>query len=93
MADGEGLPDVGGEVRRLILTRAPSPWTEADLRDDLPIMQGGLGLDSVAVVEVLLACEGRFSISIASDLLAAPDLTVKGLVLRVQSLLSRGGEV
>ena len=46
---------------------------------DLRLGAGGLGLDSIAMVELLLDGERRFGIS-AAELLAGPPLTV-GLLL------------
>ena len=42
--------------------------------DDLPLGAGGLGLDSIAMVELLLDCEARFG-GRATDLLAGEPLT------------------
>lgn len=51
-----------------------------DLHPELPLGCDGLGLDSIALVEVLLACEEAFGVSIATDALAASPLTVGRLV-------------
>ena len=57
------------------------------IREDMPLGQGGLALDSIAIVEVLLACEERFGIVIATELLAGEPLTVARLARRVQRSL------
>jgi acyl carrier protein len=52
-------------VRELLRSRAPHRLF-ADLPDDLPddlrLGPGGLGLDSIAVVELLLDCERRLGV-------------------------------
>ena len=60
----------------------------AELHDALSLGSDGLGLDSVAMVEVLLECEERFGVTIAAELLerAAP-LTVGTIVDRIEGLL------
>jgi acyl carrier protein len=69
-------------VRELLRSRAPHRHLSdlpADLPDDLRLGPGGLGLDSIAVVELLLDCERRFGISPMGLLDGAP-LTVGRLV-------------
>jgi len=58
----------------------------ADLRPDLPLGAGGLGLDSIALVEVLLECEDRFGVTMAAELLERPSLTVGLLVERIETM-------
>jgi hypothetical protein len=55
--------------------------------DDLPLGAGGLGLDSIAMVELLLDCEARFG-GRAADLLVGEPLTFGRLLayLRVSGL-------
>jgi acyl carrier protein len=69
----------------LDLLRARSPLAErlargTGLSADLPLGTGGLGLDSIALVELLLEVEQRFALAAAAELLAGPPLTV-GLLL------------
>ena len=46
----------------------------------------GLGLDSIALVEVLFACESTFQIAIAEELLAAKSpLTFGSLVEHIEA--------
>ena len=84
-----GDPDVGQEVRGLIARRAPAGagtvMNGEALGDDLPLASGGLGLDSIALVELLLDCEERFGTLGIEELLAGPPLTVGRLVARVRS--------
>lgn len=78
----------------LDLLRARSPLAqrldlETGLTADLPLGTGGLGLDSIALVELLLEVEQRFAVAAAAELLAGPPLTV-GLLLA--HLRGTGGE-
>jgi acyl carrier protein len=78
-------------VRDLLRSRAPHRLfadPPADLPDDLRLGPGGLGLDSIAVVELLLDCEQRFGVPPMGllGLLGDAPLTVGRLVagLRLQ---------
>jgi acyl carrier protein len=64
-------------VRDLLRSRAPHHVS--DLPDDLRLGAGGLGLDSIAVVELLLDCEQRFGIP-PMGLLDGTPLTVGRLI-------------
>lgn len=59
-----------------------------EISGDMLLGQGGLALDSIAIVELLLACEERFGIAIAAELLAGEPLTVGRLAGRVQRSLT-----
>ncbi|HEY2091575.1 MAG TPA: acyl carrier protein [Thermoanaerobaculia bacterium] len=60
----------------------------AELHDTLPPGSTGLGLDSVVIVEVLLECEERFGVVIATELLGqAEPLTVGAIVDAIGALL------
>lgn len=56
----------------------------ASLDPALPLGANGLSLDSIAIVEVLMACEEQFAVTIAADLLAGEPLTVGRLVSAVE---------
>jgi acyl carrier protein len=56
-----------------------------ELHPGLLLGADGLGLDSIALVEVLLECEEAFGVAIATDLLAASPLTVGLLIDAVQA--------
>lgn len=66
--------EVEAGVRQLILQLVPTSWKPCDLIYGLPIHKGGLNLDSVAVFELMLACEKHFEVSIGEDLLEESDL-------------------
>lgn len=50
-----------------------------DLADDLTLGEEGLGLDSIAIAEVLLSCEERFGTSVAT-LLDGQPITIRRIV-------------
>jgi acyl carrier protein len=58
------------------------------LDESLLLGSGGLGLDSISLVEVLLECEERFGVTIAPELLEQSPLTVGALVERIDALLA-----
>ena len=60
---------------------------EVELRPDLPLGGSGLGLDSIALVEVLVDCEKKFGVTITEEILDQPSFTVGFLVERIQALL------
>lgn len=53
---------------------------------DTLLGEGGLALDSIAIVEVLLECEERFGVSMAAELLAGEPLTVSRIAAHVAAL-------
>jgi len=57
------------------------------LTPGMPLGAEGLGLDSIAIVEVLLECEERFGVVLAAELLSSPNLTVDALLERVRVLV------
>jgi acyl carrier protein len=79
------MTDVEDEVAELLRQRNP----RVPLRADLPLGSAGLGLDSIALVEVLLAVEEKFGVVLAAELLASETMTVGALTDRVRSLAGR----
>lgn len=75
--------DIADAVRDLVRSRAP--LAPADLPDDLRLGTGGLGMDSIALVELLLDCEQRFGIRRPVELLEGPPLTVGRLADHVRT--------
>lgn len=72
-------------VRELVRARSPLAQSRETLPDDLPLGTGGLGMDSIALVELLLDCEQRFGVTGTAEVLAGPPLTVGLLVAHVQN--------
>jgi acyl carrier protein len=69
----------------LLRSRCPLAGS-GPLPDDLRLGAGGLGLDSIAMVELLLECEQRFGVPTAELLEGAP-LTVGLLLARVRDAM------
>jgi len=76
--------DIALAVRELVREYAPGIESAAALPDELRLASGGLGFDSVRVVELLLACEERFQVAIPAALLEGSALTVADLVAWVR---------
>jgi acyl carrier protein len=72
-------------VSRLVRSRAPLAPDLAELPGDLRLGPGGLGLDSIALVELLLECEQRFGIPRPVGLLEGEPLTIALLVDHVRT--------
>ena len=70
----------------LLRSRAPLAGNGA-LADDPRLGAGGLGLDSIAMVELLLDCERRFGVPV-TGLLEGPPLTVGRLISHVRDAVS-----
>lgn len=66
-------------IWRTIETVRPGGPPLAELRDETPLGEDGLGLDSVDIVEILLVCEERHGVAI-DGLLEGPPLTFGRLV-------------
>lgn len=64
------------EIRELLRSRVPLARALDDLPDSLQLGAGGLGLDSIALVELLLECEERFHLPPSLPLLEGPPLTI-----------------
>jgi acyl carrier protein len=79
--------DIADAVRELLRARAPLAAGGA-LPDELRLGAGGLGLDSIAMVELLLDCERRFG-GRAAELLEGAPLTVGRLVVYLRGAVLR----
>lgn len=77
----DGADDVVGWIR----ARVARVLGEGVPDDAALTGAGGLGFDSVRVVELLLACETRFEVTLAAEeVLAGAPLTVATLAARVR---------
>jgi acyl carrier protein len=68
-------------VREIVRGRAAGIVPDHEFPDDLPF--GVLGLDSIAMAEVLLDCQQRFGVRTV-DLLEGEPLTLRGLVTHLE---------
>ncbi len=81
--------DLGAEVRRLIASCMPSCRPE-ELADDTPLLEGGVGLDSVRLVELLYACEDRFGVQLSTAFLEAETPSVGALIRLIAEAADAG---
>jgi acyl carrier protein len=65
-----------------IVAKRVSRLSDSDRIDDVPLGAEGLGLDSIAIAEVLLDCERHFGVRL-TDLLDGPPITVARIASRV----------
>jgi acyl carrier protein len=63
-------------IREIILTSWPHRFDGRELPDDVSLGDGGLGLDSVELAEVLLTCEERCGRHVTEELFATVPLTI-----------------
>jgi len=75
---------VESAVLDLLRSRAPLARGHAELSEDLRLGAGGLGLDSISLVELLLECERRFGLRGVAELLEGPPLTVGILIAHLR---------
>lgn len=74
--------EIAATVHEVLRGRGVAPEAIAS---DVPLGARGLGLDSIAIAEVLLECEQRFGGAFA-DLLDGPAITAGALVARAERL-------
>jgi hypothetical protein len=70
-------------VYEILATRWPGRFAPAELSDDASLGEGGLGLDSIEIVELLLDCEeivGGLDDGRAEQLLEAGPVTIGRLI-------------
>ncbi len=67
-------------IRAILLTTWPDRFTRSQLADDISLGDEGLGLESVEIVEVLLACEQRCGGRVTPELFSKLPLTVRRLI-------------
>ncbi len=69
---------------RAVIRRQASLSDDVGLPDDLALGSSGLGLDSVAIVELLLACELACGVRLGADVFEGSGVTVGALVSAVR---------
>jgi len=67
---------IAAMLREVILTTWPGRFHAAELSDAVPLGSEGLGLDSVEIVEVLLASEDEVGIEAGPSLVKLSPLTI-----------------
>jgi acyl carrier protein len=63
-------------VRQIIMTRWPHRFTPEELQARTILGEKGLGLDSIELAEVVLACEDLGGSRASAELFAAEPLTI-----------------
>jgi fatty acid CoA ligase FadD9 len=96
LVDGEATasPVAGNAIlgeadRTIIRPFVSAAWRGREIPDDVPLGPRGLALDSMALLEALLACEAHFGVKLSvRDLNAAPgsDATLTHLITRIWQL-------
>lgn len=77
------MSSVADDVRSVIRRHVASA-RDQDLPDTLPLGGDGLGLDSVAIVELLLACEAACGVRLPPDVFEGAEVTVGAIVRAVE---------
>ncbi|MCX6543142.1 MAG: hypothetical protein NTV05_01870 [Acidobacteria bacterium] len=67
-------------VLRAFRERAPLVWRDRELPVDLILGAGGLDLDSIAIVELLIACQSAVGIPFPPALFDEGPLTLRRLI-------------
>ncbi|MBS0203229.1 MAG: acyl carrier protein [Planctomycetes bacterium] len=78
------MSDLAGELVSMIQSHLPAVPADGVGRD-VPLGSGGLGLDSVAIVVLLLECEGRWGVAFPAEMLEQQPLTLGRLIDHLHS--------
>jgi acyl carrier protein len=79
-----------GELKRLILEVLKIPIEEAKLDPHVPLLDGGLGLDSITLFELITLIEQRYAVTFPVENLNSKDFATLAVVARqVHSLLDQ----
>lgn len=81
--------EAGSRVREAVERFLPA-WFEGSWTDDLALGSEGIGLDSVAIVELLVHCEESLGVAFPDSLLESR-LTVGRLVDHLARAIGDGG--
>jgi acyl carrier protein len=91
---GQALPsdgeDPGGgpsaeRVLALVRRRLPPFWRDRPISLEMRLDDSGIGLDSVDLLELLVACEEELGRKLPPDLLLDDEMTVGDLVARLEA--------
>jgi acyl carrier protein len=70
---------IAAAIRGIIQANWPARFSASELRDDVALDDGGLGLDSVEIVEILFACENTWGVQVGEELFDVVPLTIERL--------------
>lgn len=71
------------DVRQVVLKHLGSRASGDHLPADLPLGESGAGLDSIALIEMLLDCEAVFGVPLVQSLLEDGPVTVERIAAAV----------
>jgi acyl carrier protein len=77
--------ETSATIREILLTSWPWRFAPEQLHDEVPLGGEGLGLDSIDIAELLLACEERTGRALTSAVFSELPLTIR----RVAAYFSR----
>lgn len=66
MSSLDGL-NLHTEVKRCMIDRLDLPQSPEDIADDVPLFKGGLGLDSIDALDLVVAFGKRFNVVIEEE--------------------------
>ena len=72
-------------VLEIVREHLPSFWRDRPILAEMRLDDAGLGLDSVDLLELLIACEHELGRQLPTDLLVDEAMTVGDLVRKLQS--------
>jgi acyl carrier protein len=78
------MSTVDSIVRDIVRAHASRAMTADELVPDAALGSDGLGLDSIAIAEVLLDCQQRFGVGSMASLLEGDPLTLHRLIEYLQ---------
>lgn len=73
------MDDFEKELLQMLRNHVPAALSAEEIAQEVPLGTGGLGMDSVAVVMLLLECETRWGVAFPAEMLEQP-LTIDRMV-------------
>ncbi len=77
------------DIRHVVCRHLGPGVAPATVPDDWPLGEAGAGLDSIALVELVVACEMEFGVPLLEELLQGP-VTIAAIASAVRSIGARG---
>ena len=71
--------DIEARILALVRRSVPSGWRGRDIAPETPLYQEGVALDSLAMIEVLLAVQEEFGIELDKEYMDGGDYTLASL--------------